>query len=81
MSDRPNIQQQIDEVRTCLVSIKHAIEAWERVPEKVRRPDTGCNRSKIEPLQAAVKTLEWVRDHSDAIRDAEQSIQDRRAVA
>lgn len=68
MPERPTIQQQINEVQCCLVSIRSAVAAWETASEKHRGVETGCCRSKIEPLQAAVRTLEWVRDHADTLR-------------
>lgn len=67
MTEPVTIQQQIDEVQCCLVSIRSVLAAWERAPAKHRGVETGCCRSKIEPLQAAVRTLEWVRDHADAL--------------
>lgn len=68
MSERPTIQQQIDEVRCCLLSIQSAVAAWEKAPESHRGVETGACRSKIEPLQAAARTLELVRDHADGFR-------------
>ncbi len=69
MTDRPTLQQQCDEVLGCLLSIQSAVEAWQRAPEKFRSVETGACRSKIEPLQAAVKTLEWVRDNEEWLRE------------
>ena len=70
MDARPTIEQQIDEVRCCLLSMQSAVTAWERAPERHRSVETGCCRSKIEPLQAAVRTLEWVRDNAESLRQA-----------
>jgi hypothetical protein len=68
MPERYTIQQQIEEVECCLLSIEAAVRAWERAPESKRAAETGCCRSKIEPLRAALRTLEWVRDNADALR-------------
>ncbi|CAO4138075.1 hypothetical protein [Methylorubrum extorquens] len=71
MSDeRPTIQQQIDEVQCCFLSIRSAVEAWQLAPEKHRSVETGACRSKLEPLEAAVRTLEWVRDNAEQLRQA-----------
>jgi hypothetical protein len=67
---QPTIQQQIDEVLCCALSIEAAVRAWEQAPEKRRAVETGCCRSKIEPLRAAVRTLELVRDNADEFRAA-----------
>ena len=76
MTDRPSIQQQVDEVQGCLLSIRSAVEAYDRAPQKERDRDTrlqgvitGCSRSKIEPLAAAVRSLEWLRDNEDVVRE------------
>lgn len=68
MTEEITIDQQINEVLGCLISIEHAVEAWEKAPQRHRGVETGCARSKIEPLRAAVKTLELVRDHAEAFR-------------
>ena len=69
MTERSTLQQQIDEVECCRLSIKSAVEAWQVAPEKRRGVETGCARSKLEPLQAAVRSLEWLRDHQDIVRE------------
>lgn len=68
MAERYSIQQQIDEVQCCLLSMEAAVRAWEQAPENRRAVETGCCRSKIEPLRAAVRTLEWVRDNAATLR-------------
>lgn len=70
-ADRPTIQQQIDEVQCCFLSIRSAVEAWQRAPEQRRSVETGACRSKLAPLQAAVRTLEWVRDNAEHLRQAQ----------
>ncbi|MGY2048881.1 hypothetical protein [Methylobacterium sp. JK268] len=69
----PTIQQQIDEVECCLLSMEAAVSAWERAPEKRRAVETGCCRSKLVPLRAAVRTLKTVRDNADEFRAALQA--------
>ena len=69
MTERYSLQQQIDEVECCRLSIQSAVEAWQVAPEKRRGVETGAARSKLEPLQAAVRSLEWLRDHQDIVRE------------
>ena len=69
-AERPTIQQQIDEVQCCFLSIRSAVEAWQRAPERFRSVETGACRSKLAPLEAAIRTLEWVRDNAEQLRQA-----------
>jgi hypothetical protein len=76
MTDKPTIAQQVDEVEGCYLSIRSAVEAYERAPQKERDRDTrlqgvvtGCARSKLEPLQAAIATLRMVEANQDWIRE------------
>ena len=68
MTERVTIQQQIDEVRCCRLSMESAVAAWRLAPAKHRGVETGCCQSKIEPLRQAERTLEWVRDNAEALR-------------
>lgn len=70
MADRPSIQQQIDEVRLVIINRNawldrraELITSGKKVP-----PDTGCTAATIPGLEAALRTLEWVRDHADELR-------------
>lgn len=73
-SERPTTQQQIDEVRLVVVNRNawlarraEVIALGKSVP-----PDTGCTAATLPGLEAAVRTLEWVRDHADALREMAQ---------
>ncbi|UMY19104.1 hypothetical protein MMB17_07345 [Methylobacterium organophilum] len=79
--ERPTIQQQIDEVRGCFVSIRSAVEAWQRAPERHRSVETGACRSKLGPLEAAVRTLEWVRDNAEQLRQRSEAASNDTAPA
>lgn len=66
----PTIEQQIREVEAVYLSREaqirqrqSAISAGKTVP-----PDTGCITSSMPSLEAALRTLRWVRDHRDALR-------------
>lgn len=68
----PTIEQQIREIEAVYLSREAqirqrtaALNAGKNVP-----PDTGCIMSSLPLLEAALKTLCWVRDHRDAIRSA-----------
>lgn len=65
----PTIDQQIREVEAVYLSREaqvrqrnEAIRAGRQVP-----PDTGCITSSLPTLQAALRTLCWVRDHRSAL--------------
>lgn len=66
----PTIEQQIREVEAVYLSREaqvrqrlQAINSGRAVP-----PDTGCITSSLSTLEAALRTLRWVRDHRDELR-------------
>jgi hypothetical protein len=66
----PTIDQQIREVEAVYLSREAqvrqrqaAISSGKSVP-----PDTGCITSSLPTLEAALRTLCWVRDHRDSLR-------------
>ncbi|MFC6792714.1 hypothetical protein ACFQE0_26040 [Methylobacterium komagatae] len=65
MSERVSIDEQISEVSLVIVNRK----AWLGRREELTRqgktlpPDTGCTAATLPGLEAALRTLEWVRDH------------------
>jgi hypothetical protein len=70
MAERVTIEQQIREVEGIRLSREAqirqrqaAINAGKAVP-----PDTGCITSSMPILEAALRTLCWVRDHADVLR-------------
>lgn len=72
MSDEPppTIEQQIREVEAVYLSREaqvrqrlEAVNSGRSVP-----PDTGCITSSLPTLDAALRTLRWVRDHRDELR-------------
>lgn len=67
----PTIEQQIREIEAVYLSREaqvrqrlQAINSGRSVP-----PDTGCITSSLPTLDAALRTLRWVRDHRNELRE------------
>lgn len=70
MSQHVSLQEQIDEVRLVIVNRNAWLERRAVLISqgKTVPPDTGCTAATIAGLEAAVRTLEWMRDNADALR-------------
>jgi hypothetical protein len=71
MTDRPSLQQQVDEVTACFLSRKAAVRQRRDAMSRGKPvpPDTGCNESGLPCMEAAIVSLEWLRDHQDIVRE------------
>lgn len=70
MNERIAIAEQIQELGLVIINRRawlqrraDLIAQGKRVP-----PDTGCTEATMPGLEAALRTLEWVRDHADTLR-------------
>lgn len=74
MAERIPIQAQIDEVLGCYVNRQAWLDRRAALiaQGKTVPPDTGCVLASQPGLDAAVRTLEWVRDNADALRAIRQ---------
>ncbi|WP_342163042.1 hypothetical protein [Methylobacterium sp. SD21] len=65
MSERVGIEEQITELSLVIVNRKAWLQRREDLIQQGKKvpPDTGCTAATLPGLEAAVRTLEWVRDH------------------
>jgi hypothetical protein len=66
----PTIDQQIREVEAVYLSRQAQVRQREAAIAAKRAvpPDTGCITSSLPTLEAALRTLCWVRDHRDELK-------------
>ena len=74
MADRVALDEQINEVRLVIVNRRAWLDRRESLIASGKKvpPDTGCTAATMPGLEAALRTLEWVRDHADSLRGQAQ---------